>query len=31
MVVLTYAVRPALLEDSETVLLPVGSFQVRVP
>jgi hypothetical protein len=31
MVVLTYAVKPALLEDSETVLLPVGSFQVRVP
>ncbi|HEV3046006.1 MAG TPA: hypothetical protein VGY13_01475 [Solirubrobacteraceae bacterium] len=31
MVVFTYAVDPTLLEDSETVLLPVGSFHVRVP
>jgi hypothetical protein len=28
---LLYATRPALLEGSETVYLPVGAFQVRIP
>jgi hypothetical protein len=30
-VAVVYAERPALLEDSETVYRPVGSFHVRVP
>jgi hypothetical protein len=30
-VALTYAEHPALLEDSETVYRPLGSFHVRVP